>query len=60
MKMISTNPTTDGNKVKAGECGAIEMILNVMKTNKTSTGVCKYGCGALCNITFNGKHHSQK
>ena len=55
--MVPINTSTDDNNVKAGECGAIEVILDVMKENKTSTGVCEQGCGALVNITVDGKQH---
>ena len=53
--MIFTNPTTADNQVKAGECGAIEVIVNAMKAHMNITDVCEQGCGALCNITVNGK-----
>ena len=59
MKMISTNTTTDGNKVKAGGCGAIEVIVSAMKTHMNNAGVCEKGCRALCNITVNGKQQPQ-
>ena len=44
----------DDNKVKAGNLGAIEMILGAMKTYPSNTAICKQGCGALCNITVDG------
>lgn len=42
--------------MKAGQCGAIDVILNVIKTHIGNTDVCKQGCGALYFITFNGKY----
>ena len=47
------------NEVKAGECGAIEVILNAMDAHMNITGVCEYGCMALCIITVNGKQQPQ-
>ena len=45
---------TDDNQVKAGEAGAIDVIVSAMKTHSNNAGVCYYGCGALRNITANG------
>ena len=59
MKIISTNSTTAGNQAKAGECGAIEVILSAMKTHMNNAGVCEAGCGVLGNITVNGKQQPQ-
>ena len=60
MKMISTNPSTDGNKVKAGGCGAIRMILSAMDAHMKNPGVCEQGCRALISITYNnGKQQPQ-
>ena len=42
------------NQVRAGKGGAIEVILNVMRTHSNNAGVCEYGCDALCIITANG------
>ena len=39
--------------MKAGKEGAIELILNAIRTHINNAGVCGYGCGALCNITSN-------
>ena len=55
MKMISTNTITDNNEAKAGECGVVETIVSAMKTHMNNADVCEYGCGALWNITVNGK-----
>lgn len=44
-----------GNKVKAGQLGAIEVILNVMKMHIDNVGVCEKGCVGLWNIMSNGK-----
>ena len=38
--------------MRAGEGGAIETILNVMRTHINNAGVCEAGCGALRNITY--------
>lgn len=42
------------NQVKAGGCGVIEIVLDVMKTNIKKPGICYNGLGALGNITSNG------
>ena len=39
--------------MKAGEGGAIEVILNVMRTHINNAGVCEEGCKALINIAHN-------
>ena len=44
---------TDDNRVKAGKGGAIEVILNVMRTHSKNGRVCEEGCLALYNITLN-------
>lgn len=44
------------NKAKAGEFGAIETILNTMRVHINDAGICVNGCGALMNITMNGKY----
>lgn len=42
---------------KAGDAGAINVILSGMKAHIESVDVCKFGCGALRNITDdNGKY----
>lgn len=35
------------------ECGAIDVIVNVMKVHTNDPIVYKYGCSALGNITLN-------
>lgn len=58
--MISTHTKklSEVNRVRAGESGAIEAVVNAMKTHVNNVGVSGAGCGALGNITFdNGKHH---
>ena len=45
---------TDDNQVKAGEAGAIDVIVSAMKTHSNNAGVCEQGCRALGNITANG------
>ena len=39
----------------AGKEGAIEVIVKAMNTHTKDVDMCKYGCGALANITLNGK-----
>lgn len=47
----------DDNQKKAGDAGAINVILRAMKTHIESVDVCKFGCGALWSITDdNGKY----
>lgn len=41
------------NKVKAGECGAIDAIVNTMKTHINNADICYRGFRALLNITSN-------
>ena len=41
------------NQTKAGEAGAIDVILCAMKRHMDNINVCKFGCGALWNITEN-------
>lgn len=43
------------NQAKAGECGAIDAIVSAMKTHISNVDACKWGCGALMNVTANGK-----
>lgn len=43
------------NQVKAGQFGAIEVILDAIKIHVSNADVCEKGCGALWNITVNGK-----
>lgn len=65
---ISNSSTTkqilDENKVIAGKCGAIDVILNAMKTHIDSASVCFTGCGALFSISlesyFNQKEVCEK
>ena len=52
MKWFPHKTTTADNKAKAGECGAIEVILEAMKTHMNNAGVCEKGCGTLWNTSF--------
>lgn len=52
MKLLLTN-STDDNKARAGECGAIGMIVSAIKVHTNNLNVCEYGCKTLCNITLN-------
>ena len=46
----------DDNRIKAGEAGAIEAIVNAIKTHINNGDICENGCGALMSITYkNGK-----
>lgn len=50
--------TIEVNRAIAGECGAIEAIVNVLKTYSNKPGVCIQGCKALENIIAdNSKYH---
>ena len=58
MSVDLRDSTSDDNKVTAGKCGAIEVVVNVMKIHTDNASVCEYGCGALLIITDNnGKYH---
>lgn len=55
------NEIIDDNRVKAGKCGAIEMIVSAMKTHINNVDVCKHGCLALWNtVANNGKHQHHR
>ena len=41
--------------MKVGKAGAIEVVVEAMKTHKDDINVCYQGCGALRNIAANGK-----
>ena len=41
--------------MKAGKEGAIEVILDAMRTHINNAGVCEIGYRVLGNITLNGK-----
>lgn len=45
----------DDNKIIAREVGVIGVLLEVLKEHIKNDVICKYGCGALNNITENGK-----
>lgn len=47
--------TTDEFRKKIGESGAIETIVNAMKTLIDNPRVCEAGCVVLWNILSNGK-----
>ena len=46
---------TDENEVKAGAAGGIETVVKAINTHINNAGVCYRGCGALWNMTANGK-----
>ena len=46
--------------MKAGAAGGIEAAVRVINTHINNSGVCEWGCGALNNMTFNGKKKKKK
>ena len=42
--------------MKAGAAGGIEAVVKAINTHINNAGVCERGCGALSNMTFNGKN----
>lgn len=52
--------TTDINRVKAGECGAIEVILGAMKIYTSNADICENGCMTLRSLAMNGKPNKQQ
>ena len=55
----SFSGTTDENKKRAGNAGAIDVILDMMKTHINNAEICGRGYCALGIITINGKLLSQ-
>lgn len=54
---VKSKPTfLDREKKALGELKVIEIILNAMNKHINDVCVCEKGCGALSNITKNGKH----
>lgn len=43
------------NRAKAGECGAINVLIGVMEAHIRDANICENGSRALWNITLNGK-----
>lgn len=43
------------NIIRAGQSGAVELLVSAMKTHINSAGVCENCCNTLYNITVNGK-----
>ena len=41
--------------MKAGAAGGIEAVVKAINTHINNADVCYRGCGALCNMTVNGK-----
>ena len=41
--------------MKAGAAGGIEAVVKAINTHIDNVDVCKLGCGALRNMTVNGK-----
>lgn len=46
----------DDNQISAGKAGAIEVLLEVLKTHMNDGNVCYRGCCALEKITVNSKY----
>ena len=49
------NKTAD-NKAKVVAAGGIEAVVKAINTHINNAGVCEQGCGALMNMTANGKN----
>ena len=45
--------------MKAGETGGIVAVVKAVNTHINNPDVCVNGCGALWNMTFNGKNYSK-
>ena len=50
---LFSSQSPDDNAIKAGEAGAIEMIVKAMNTYINDAVICELGCGTLVNITWN-------
>lgn len=59
MKTKEQMNITADNQAKAGKLGAIDFILDALKTNTADEDVCVYGCKALWNYTKNGNNFNQ-
>lgn len=46
------------NKMKAGDSGAIDAIVNTVNTHIDNVDICKCGCGIFMTITTIGKFYS--
>ena len=46
---------TAENQVKAGAAGGIDAAVKAINTHISNVDVCEQGCGALWNMTVNGK-----
>ena len=46
--------------MKAGAVGGIEAAVKAISTHIDNAGVCEWGCGALWNMTGNGKNTDKK
>ena len=42
--------------MKAGAAGGIDAAVKAINTHINNAGVCEWGCGALWNMTANGKN----
>ena len=48
------------NRTKAGAAGGIEVIVKTINTHIDNAVICEQGCGALWNMTINGKNTQTK
>ena len=49
----------DENSMEIASLGGIELILTAMKEHKSHEEIQRYGCGALGNLTFNGRNRKE-
>ena len=55
--IYSFTKQTDSNAILVGQARAIEVLVNVMEKHIEDAKICRGGCGALCNITYDsGKY----
>lgn len=57
IKTLYSRFITADNREKAGESGAIDVILNAIITNLYNYNICYNGCNALLNITDKCKNN---
>ena len=60
MSLFKHNIFLAVGQLKAGNCGAIDILISVIKENIDDEGVCGYGCAAIRNITESGKGRNIK
>lgn len=47
------------NQMKAIECGAVDVIVNAVKTHISNIAICKNGCGAIGSILSSQKNYTK-